>query len=292
MSRNLLDLSGKIDPLTIELFEDITNVAESMGIQFFVVGATARDMILEYGYEIRTQRATMDIDLGVQVVNWDQFENLKQGLIDTTYFKLVPERQQSLIYKDDLRIDIIPFGKIAEPEHRFNWPAEDGIEMNTLGFVESYEDALFVRLRERPVLDIRFASLAGLALMKIIAWNDNPARGRDAKDLILIIHNYLDAGNQERLFEKEIDIIDRLRERGDVDYLKAGARLLGRDIRAIATPESKRKILEILEQETGDKDRYKLVEEMTDSKSWDTTVEFEENIELLEQMKLGVFETE
>ncbi|MGD9161830.1 MAG: hypothetical protein PVG39_25695 [Desulfobacteraceae bacterium] len=70
MSRNLLDLSGKIDPLTIELFETIKNTADSGGINFFVVGASARDMILEYGYEIKTKRATMDIDLGVQVADW------------------------------------------------------------------------------------------------------------------------------------------------------------------------------------------------------------------------------
>jgi predicted nucleotidyltransferase len=289
MSRNLLDLSMKVDPLTVELFEEITNVAESMGIQFFVVGATARDMILEYGYEIQTQRGTMDIDLGVQVVNWGQYEDLKQGLIDTTYFKLVPQKRQRLIYKDDLRIDIIPFGEIAEPEYRFNWPSENGIEINTLGFIESYKDALFIRLRESPVLDIRFASLAGLALMKIIAWNDSPARVRDAKDLKIIIHNYLDAGNVERIFEEEIDIFDRIQKsRGD-DYKKAGARLLGRDIAKIAIPESKNKIIEVLDAETGDLERYRLVEDMIDTYH-ESSHDFEDNIELLEQVKLGVLD--
>ena len=293
MSRNLLDLSGKIDPLIIELFADIANIAESMGIQFFVVGATVRDMILMYGYGIQTTRATMDIDFGIQVVNWDQYEKFINGLISTTYFKLTPQRRQRLEYKGIIMIDVIPFGAIAGPEYLLNWPKEDGIEMNTLGFMESYEYSLIVRLRENPVLDIRFASLAGLALMKIIAWNDNPARGgRDAEDLRLIVDNYLDAGNLERMYEKEIDIIDRLKEHGNVDYIRAGARLLGRDIAAIATPESKRKILEILDKETGDKNRYKLVEKMTNSERWDTTGEFEENIELLEQMKLGILETE
>ena len=40
MSRSLLNLSGKIDKLIIDLFEDITNVTESMDIQFFVVGTS------------------------------------------------------------------------------------------------------------------------------------------------------------------------------------------------------------------------------------------------------------
>jgi predicted nucleotidyltransferase len=87
MSRRLLDLSGKIDPLTIELFEIIKSAADFRDIKFFVVGASARDMILEYGYDIKTKRATMDIDLGVQVADWGQYENLKQGLIDTSKFE-------------------------------------------------------------------------------------------------------------------------------------------------------------------------------------------------------------
>lgn len=252
MIRKSLNLSGKIDPLTIELFEDIKKVAESINIQFFVVGATARDIIITYGYDIQTTRATMDIDFGVQVADWEQYEKLKHGLIDTTYFKQESQKQQRLIYKDDLMVDVIPFGAIADPENRFSWPNEDGIEMDTLGFIDSYEDALLVRLRKSPVLDIRFASLAGLSLMKIIAWNDNPARGnRDAKDLKIIIQHYLDAGNVDRIFEEERDIFDRIKKNKGDDYKKAGAMLLGRDIAKIAIPESKRKIIEILEAETG-----------------------------------------
>lgn len=79
MRRNLLNLSGKIDSLTIELFEDIANVAESMNIPFFVVGATARDIIFTNGFGIPTTRATNDVDLAVKVTNWGQHEKLKQS---------------------------------------------------------------------------------------------------------------------------------------------------------------------------------------------------------------------
>lgn len=39
---NLLDLSGKIDPLTLDLFAIFSKVAGSLALPFFVVGATAR----------------------------------------------------------------------------------------------------------------------------------------------------------------------------------------------------------------------------------------------------------
>ena len=54
MTKNFIDLSSKIDTLTGDLFADITGAAAYLGIPFFVVGATARDMILTYGYGIRT----------------------------------------------------------------------------------------------------------------------------------------------------------------------------------------------------------------------------------------------
>ena len=79
MSGNLLDLSGKIDIFTVELFETISNVAVSINVPFFVVGATARDMILTHGYDIQTIRATNDIDFGVQVSDWDQYRKLTEG---------------------------------------------------------------------------------------------------------------------------------------------------------------------------------------------------------------------
>ncbi len=288
MSRSLLDLSGKIDTLTIELFEIIKNTADTQDIKFFVIGASARDMILEYGYKIKTKRATMDIDLGVQVADWGQYEKLKQGLIDTTNFEQ-DRQEQRLKFKNILLVDIIPFGEIAEPEHKYTWLSEDGNEMSTLGFSESFEDAILVRLRNSPVLEIKLTSLAGLAILKIISWHDNPARGRDAKDLSLIIHNYLYAGNEERIFDEENDIFDKIKkDQGDY-HKNAGARLLGRDIAKIALPESKKKIIEILKEETKDEGRYKLVEEMIDS-YYKSGHDFEDNIELLQQVKFGMLE--
>jgi len=49
MTKKLLDLSGKIDEL-IPIIGEITQVADSLGIPFFVIGAAARDLILKHGY--------------------------------------------------------------------------------------------------------------------------------------------------------------------------------------------------------------------------------------------------
>jgi len=44
-------------------------------------GASARDFILSHQYGIEPRRKTGDIDLGVEVANWDQFKTLFDSLI-------------------------------------------------------------------------------------------------------------------------------------------------------------------------------------------------------------------
>jgi predicted nucleotidyltransferase len=289
MTRKLLDLSEKVDKFTVELFEIIANVAGSMNAPFFVVGATARDIILEYGYGIEPIRATNDIDLGVEVSGWDQYTKLRDDLVATGKFEPTGEPQR-LRYKRSVLIDIIPFVAIADPNGSFTWPPDHEVEMSTLGFNESYQHALTVRLRRKPDLDIKFANPAGLALMKLISWDDrHPERNRDAKDLGFLMRTYIDAGNEERLFEQEADIIEILQESGSYDYVRASARLLGRDISAIAHPETKESLLRILEKETSEGVPYRLVEDMRDGHGLASS-DFEENLVLLEELKAGVLE--
>jgi len=65
MNEKLLDLSEKIDQFTVELFDVISDVADSLNVPFFVVGASAREWVLKLGYGLPTDRATQDVDLGV-----------------------------------------------------------------------------------------------------------------------------------------------------------------------------------------------------------------------------------
>jgi len=286
MKENLLNLSGKIDNLTIEIVECIANAADSLNIPFFVVGAAARDIILQYGYGILTTQATADIDFGVQVSDWKHYKQLRDRLISTGKFTSDKKKAQRILFEKNFPVDIIPFGAIANLDNSVSWPSDHEVEMSTLGFEESYRHSITVRLRSDPILDVQFSSLSGLALMKIISWHDRyPERKRDAKDLMLLMRNYLDTGNEERLYNEEADLL----EKKDFDYLRASARLLGRDIAAILNPETAKTILEILDRETGKQDRYKLIEDMRDI-SGGFNNNFEENLQLLEELKSGILE--
>jgi len=75
MKNTSFDLSGKIDAETVSVLRAIKDVADSLKIPFFVVGAAARDIILRYCCNVTPHRATMDIDIAVEVENWTQFVN-------------------------------------------------------------------------------------------------------------------------------------------------------------------------------------------------------------------------
>jgi len=252
MKNILVDLSGKIRETSVSILIEIEEVSTSLDIPFFVVGATASDIILEHQFDINTRRAT--IDIGVLIAGWNQFETLKNELIRST--KFVPSQQkQRLIYDDDFPLDIIPFGAIEDEDGAITWPPDHEFRMNIAGFQECFQHAVSVKLSSNPELIVKMVSLAGLALLKLISWDDNPERrSKDAPDLFLIMRHYLDAGNLDRLFDEGSDII----EEDSYDYDLASARFLGRDIANISSPATKAKLIEILEREANSKHGHKI----------------------------------
>ncbi|NVM55729.1 MAG: nucleotidyl transferase AbiEii/AbiGii toxin family protein [Candidatus Helarchaeota archaeon] len=285
MKGNLLDLSGKIDRVRLLAFEKVSKVANSLGVPFFIIGAAARDLILMNSHNIPTIRATLDIDFGVQVPSWDQYLKLKQGLMETGEFAET-EDVQRMMFQSSLRIDLIPFGPIADNTSTIKWPPDQEIVMSILGFEESFRHSQTVRLSSNPKLDIKIVTLSGLAAMKIISWKDRyPERDRDAIDLALIIRNYTDAGNFERIFNEALDLVDS----EGFDYVSVGARLLGRDIAVVLSTDTEAVVLEILNNETGKQDRYRLIEDMMRSDVL-LTNDFEDVLRWLEEVKTGILE--
>lgn len=254
MKSILIDLSGKISETTVSILKEIEEVSRKLNCPFFVVGAAARDIILEHQFDIQPQRATIDIDIGVLIAGWDHFKKLKNELIRTTRFGLSRQKQR-LVYDGNFPVDIIPFGAIEDENGSITWPPDHDIRMSVAGFEESYQHSIPVKLSSNPELIVKVVSLAGLALLKLISWDDNPERqNRDASDLLFIMKHYLDAGNLERLFDEGIDMV----EDDNYDYVLASARFLGRDIGTISSPSTKNKLIEILERESDSEQGHKI----------------------------------
>ncbi len=280
MRITLLNLSKKIDSSFLTIFEVLDAVAGEVGVEYFIVGATARDMILGMGYGIDISRATADIDLGIKVSNWDDFDQLKMALIKTGDF-FDHRVKHRLIYGNSIPIDIVPFGAISNKDGTIRWsPGHDEV-MNVAGFEDAFKLAQPVRLREEPPLEINFTSPIGLAVMKLFAWAErNTAGNKDAIDLATVLRTYLDLGNRERLYSDHADLLIE-----DFDYVFAGAELLGRDIASSVSSATRRLLIEILQKETDVDSQSRLAEDMSRRPS---TIPFEQHYAMLLSMKKGI----
>jgi predicted nucleotidyltransferase len=155
-----------------------------------------------------------------------------------------------------------------------------------VGFEEAYEYSITFRSSSDPELDIKLSSLPGLAIMKLISWNEKyPNRTRDAEDLLFIMNKYEEAGNTERLYDEDLPM---LQEEG-FDTKLAGTRLLGRDMAKISDPKTLLVIKGILDAETEETSQYKLISDMMRETGMSDT-RFDEILLQLEKLKQGIIE--
>ena len=75
----------------------------------------------------------------------------------------------------------------------------------------------------------------------------------------------------------------------DFDYVSVGARLLGRDIAVVLSTDAMTAVLEILNDETGKQDRYRLIEDMMRS-DVSSINDFKDVLRWLEEVKTGILE--
>lgn len=88
---------------------------------FFITGAIARDLILQYGYGINTGRETRDVDFAFSVETWKVFEEIRSKLIRTEKFIEVLNIAHRL-RQGEIVIDLVPFGSIERPDRTIAWP--------------------------------------------------------------------------------------------------------------------------------------------------------------------------
>lgn len=255
----LIDLSNvtALAPLS-DVVRDVVKAGERAEAEIFIAGAFGRDLWLRFAYEIAIVRATEDIDFAVECENWESFERVAAALVASGFLAPEPRRPHRFFHSGGTPIDLVPFGGIERPNKTIAWPPDESHVMNLLGFAEAFRATAPFRLPGG--VDVRVASLAALAMLKLIAWGDRRFREprKDARDLCLILKNYFDAGNQDRAFG---DIPD-LEGRDDFDIERAGAELLGLDLSRLTSEELRGQLFAILKKESSPQGDFELATDM------------------------------
>lgn len=189
------DIVDKLPEGLVELYQIVDEHTTALGIPYLVVGATARDIVLVHGYNANIERGTRDVDFGIQVQTWEQFDQLKTRLLESGFVQHKDKvHQLNMIDSSNMpwEIDIVPFGEIERSTKQIAWPPEQDFVMNVMGFRGAFENTLTVKIAESPELQIKVASPAGMLILKLISWLERGSeiRKKDATDIYYLVKHY------------------------------------------------------------------------------------------------------
>jgi predicted nucleotidyltransferase len=239
-----MDLSDKVELRWMStILSDARDAAPD--IDFLVVGAIARDLLLHYGHGVPIARATTDIDFGLAVTGWEEFQKLRDTLLSSEHFTSGQPGNHRLVHRGGIPLDLIPFGGVERDDGTIMWPEDDSV-MGVLGYAEARATAVEVVLPDKQ--SVATVCLPMLAILKLMAWSERHTYTprKDASDLFLILSNYLNDENTKRLYE----VGTHLFESEEFDYQVAGAWLAGYDAaeRIANNSEQPGRVLDAVEQ--------------------------------------------
>jgi predicted nucleotidyltransferase len=205
-----------------QVLSDLVSIIREVELPMMLVGAGAR--LLIFDSEFGEGRSTTDWDVAISLDSWDAYEKFCNVLVqgDSPYFaptKNVSHRFRHIATNID--VDIIPFGKIGEPDQQIVW-ADSENSMNILGFVEALLHAETINIDD---LEIQVLGIPALVVLKIFAWGDRGQyrENKDLEDIEFILSKYED---EERAYT---ELSNELSD-GTVDLLYVSIYLLGQDI--------------------------------------------------------------
>lgn len=263
---SLINISGKLPAGLVEMYQVLEQCAKSLDIEFLIIGAMARDLVLYHGFGADIERGTRDVDFAIQVDSWQRFDQLKE-VLEAQGFVADDNEIYRLNFTDSgclsWELDILPFGELSNDQQDIAWPPEGHTIMSTLGFSEALENAWQVKILDEPEVIVPVANPAAMIVLKMIAWTERgpQLRRKDAQDIAYIIKSY----------SKIPEVYDSLHsdeymEECDWDEELASAMLLGKVIAEMLDGQTKEYIQDKVSNDENNK-RW-LAEEMDSHENW------------------------
>ena len=208
-----------------EIFNALEEAFRATEIDYYLIGAQARDIWYAKGGKI--SRQTKDIDFAVLVGSLADYQSVREYLKSHNSFAETKGNSFVMLTPDGIQVDILPFGEIE---------IDDGVEIvgegltsiKVNGFKEVYQSGT-EELETQTGHFFKVASLPAIVLLKLIAFDDRPEkRMKDALDIASIIDHFFDL-QADLIYEKHNDLF------GDdtVTLEEISASVIGREIKHI-----------------------------------------------------------
>ena len=243
------------NPLLIELLRKLTDSFGRMDREFYVIGATARDIIVQQLLDTASTRRTKDLDIAIAIPDWDAFEQIKERLVADGFKKSNDMYQR--FYYGAYEVDIVPYGVVAKEDDNIYWPPEEVVAMSVKGFDEVLSEAITVSIDDE--FKVKIASLHGLFLLKLNAWLDRNAKtSKDAEDMSFILSNYFMA-NLDREIHQEVYDWENFDE-----YI-VGGYWLAHDLVTLLNVNQLNYYKEVIEAELAKQEESRLINQMIEN---------------------------
>lgn len=209
------------------MLKEMEALFSAFEIDFYLVGALARDIQLSSNPALASIRKTEDVDLAIMIANEKQFYKLKSALIATGNFKAHDRETIKLFYKEAIEIDLLPFGGIESESREIRLTEPKISVLNMPGFKEIYPSVNDIEITSE--LKVKVCDLEGIILLKLIANDDRPERTKDISDIEHIITVYFDLRG-EQIYDDHFDLM-QIYSIDNREYLQlVAARVIGRKI--------------------------------------------------------------
>jgi predicted nucleotidyltransferase len=244
MSVTCDELLKPIKPVNAETLKRLYSVVGSMPV--VLLGAFARDLIFYHVLGIEVPRATMDMDICVQMASWDDFNTAREKLEKLGFTNKREEHPEKFFDANGQEVDLLPFGSLSKDGKTITWP-QDGSLWTTTGIQEAHDHAWLFRIDK---MELRVIPPCAMIYLKMFAIYDRPddRKRKDTGDIQFVLKNYLvvTGGKRLRSDGSDGDVMELVE--GDLEL--AAARVAGRDMGRILSMASAEELSEILRKET------------------------------------------
>lgn len=207
------------------LFDTLENAFTALDIDFYILGAVARDTwLVKYGL---MSIGTNDLDFAVYIASKGQYKLLTQYLCEKHDFKASKENTYKFYSPGGLEVDLLPFGDI-EIEGKLMLDGTGMHRISANGFKEVYEFGTEkVAFENDKIFNV--CTLPGIVILKLIAYDDRPElRQKDIQDIRLILKHYFSI-ETDLIYDRHIDLFGE-----EIEHVShIAARVLGRQMKAI-----------------------------------------------------------
>ncbi len=209
------------------VFEALEEALGVVGIDYYIIGAKARDAWFEKA-KIQVT-GTKDLDFAVMVGSEEEYQQIFEYLVTNKGYTASTVNTYAIISPEGYVVDLLPFGAV-EIDGGVTFAAQGSNEVKVNGFMEVYEGGT----EEVEIIDgyaFQVATLPSIVLLKCIAYEDRPEmRIKDASDIAHILEHYYELG-EDNIFGAHYDLYREGQPERNPEQI--AALVIGREIRII-----------------------------------------------------------